>query len=122
MRHVTLRRGERVILRDVSWRVESGEHWALLGVNGSGKTTLLKVLTGYEWPTEGRVAVLGKRYGECDLRELRKSIGWVSSALEHKIPADETALETTASGLDSTFGLYRELDEASRSQVRHFAW
>lgn len=108
--HVTLCRGDKTILHDVCWAVERGQHWALLGANGSGKTMLLKILTGYEWPTSGHVNVLQKRHGECDLRQLRKSIGWVSNVLEHQVPQQDTALEIAASGFDSSFGLYRELD------------
>ncbi len=109
--NVTLRRGGRTILHDVCWALEEGQHWALLGANGSGKTTLLKTLTGYEWPTSGHISVLGKRHGECDLRQLRKSIGWVSNVLEHQVPQQDTALEIVASGFDSSFGLYRELED-----------
>lgn len=109
--HVTLCRGGKTILHDICWAIEGGEHWALLGANGSGKTTLLKTLTGYEWPTSGQISVLQKRHGECDLRQLRKSIGWLSNVLEHQVPQQDTALEITASGFDSSFGLYRELDK-----------
>ena len=116
--NVTLRRAGKTILREVSWSIQHGEHWALLGANGSGKTTLLKVLTGYEWPTEGKVRVLGKRYGACDVRELRKTIGWVSSALERRVPQNDTALEITGSGFDSSFGLYRELDAQELARCR----
>ena len=38
-------RGGEVILDNVSWRVERGEHWVILGANGSGKTSLLSALT-----------------------------------------------------------------------------
>ena len=116
--HVTLRRGGRTLLDDICWTIEKGEHWALLGANGSGKTTLLKILTGYEWPTSGEVSVLRKRHGEYDLRRLRKSIGWVSSVLEHQVPRQESALEITASGFDSSFGVYNELDDASLARCR----
>mgnify|MGYP003344504768 CR=1 FL=1 len=40
-------RGRQDLLRGVSWRVDRGQHWVILGPNGSGKTTLLKALTGY---------------------------------------------------------------------------
>ncbi|GAA3323859.1 hypothetical protein GCM10020331_049410 [Ectobacillus funiculus] len=34
------------ILTDVSWQVNRGENWCLVGLNGSGKTTLLNIFNG----------------------------------------------------------------------------
>jgi iron complex transport system ATP-binding protein len=34
---LTIRRGDTLILDRLSWRVECGEHWVILGANGSGK-------------------------------------------------------------------------------------
>jgi molybdate transport system ATP-binding protein len=52
---VTLRYGRRHALRDISFRVERGERWLLVGANGAGKTALLKLLRGHVWPTpDGR--------------------------------------------------------------------
>jgi iron complex transport system ATP-binding protein len=87
-----------VILDDVNWRVERGEHWAVLGANGSGKTSLLSALTGYLMPTAGEIFLLGKIYGQSDWRELRKKIGLVSSSVRQMMADDEPALETVASG------------------------
>src|SRR5690625_3713853 len=106
-------RGEDWILNNIDWSVRSGEHWALLGLNGSGKTTLLNMITGYIWPTEGRVSVLGHRFGTVDLRELRKRIGWVSSSFQERIHPRENALEVVLSGLCASIGLYEEPDAAS---------
>jgi molybdate transport system ATP-binding protein len=39
----------RHVLHDVTWRLERGEQWAIVGSNGSGKTTLLKVIRGDQW-------------------------------------------------------------------------
>ena len=86
LNNIRFERNSLAILDNISWSIEQNQHWALLGANGSGKTTLLKIITGYEWPTEGSVEVLGKRYGKCNLRELRKHIGWVSTAIEHRLP------------------------------------
>ena len=42
-------------LADVSFEVDDGQVFGLLGRNGSGKTTLLRILSGYRLPTAGRV-------------------------------------------------------------------
>lgn len=102
---VTLIRDSRTILSDVSWHVRRGEHWALLGANGAGKTTLLKIVCGTLWPTEGTVRVLGADYGEVDLRDLRRKIGWFSTALESRINRRESARDLVASGKFATLGL-----------------
>ncbi len=36
-------------LKDVSWSLEPGRHWAFAGANGSGKSTLLRVICGQQW-------------------------------------------------------------------------
>src|SRR5437867_2679568 len=95
---LTAQRGATTILDRVSWRVERGEHWVIIGANGSGKTTLLSALTAYVAPTSGSVEVLGERFGESDWRELRKHIGMVSSAVRQLMHDDEPALETVVSG------------------------
>jgi lipopolysaccharide transport system ATP-binding protein len=46
-------------LRDLSFRIESGERVALVGNNGAGKTTLLRTLAGIYEPVAGRIEVEG---------------------------------------------------------------
>ncbi len=62
-----------------------GERWAIVGPNGSGKTTLLRVASSYLWPSRGSVTILGETIGQTDARELRRRIGYVSSALAAEI-------------------------------------
>jgi iron complex transport system ATP-binding protein len=93
------------ILHDVTWCVQSGQHWAVLGPNGSGKTTLLRIACGYLWPTVGMVRRLGEEL--IDLSELRRSIGWVSTDLAPQIPRRELAVETVVSGKFAQVGLKR---------------
>jgi molybdate transport system ATP-binding protein len=50
---VSVRRGDKWVLRDISWCLRPGERWALVGDNGAGKTQLLKLLSGDVWPTPG---------------------------------------------------------------------
>lgn len=92
-----IRSGTR-LLDDVDWQVRRGERWVLLGPNGSGKTTLISVASTYLWPSRGDVAVLGRTVGAEDVRELRKSIGIVSAALEARIPGQISALDVVLAG------------------------
>lgn len=105
------------ILKGINWQVKQGEHWCLLGLNGSGKTTLLNMINGYIWPSVGKLTVLDKAFGEVDLRELRKSIGWVSTSLQQKLYGSETALKIVLSGKFATIGLYDQTDPADEEQA-----
>lgn len=116
LREVSFCRKERTILDGIDWRVEAGRHWALLGANGSGKTTLLKILTGYAWPTFGQVVVQGHTFGVCDLRLLRKTIGHVSSSLEHRLPGQDPAVEIVASGMEASLGLFGRMSQEDRQR------
>jgi iron complex transport system ATP-binding protein len=115
---VTFFRKQRAILSGVDWRIDEHKHFALLGANGSGKTTLLKLICGYEWPTFGSIRVLGRRFGACDVRSLRKLIGWVSSAMCHQLPGHDTAVQVAASGLEASIGLYRTFSEDELCKAR----
>ncbi|MGF9911693.1 ABC transporter ATP-binding protein [Paenibacillus ehimensis] len=119
IQNVTWKNGQNYLLHNVSWTVRPKEHWALLGLNGSGKTTLLNMINGYLWPTTGSVSVLGHRFGEVDLRELRRSIGWVSSSLQEKLYATDKTQYVVISGKYATIGLYERLsdEDLDRSQA-----
>jgi len=97
------------ILRDIRWQVMPGEHWVVLGANGAGKSSLLSIDAGYEWPSLGRVAVLGEVYGKCDMRTLKERIGWVSSALFGWLPVGQSARQVAATGIHATIGNWQEL-------------
>jgi phospholipid/cholesterol/gamma-HCH transport system ATP-binding protein len=52
--------GDDLVLRDVSFAVQRGEIFAILGGSGSGKSTLFKHLVGLRKPNTGRVEILGE--------------------------------------------------------------
>ena len=108
IRNVSLHRNGNYILKNINWIVKPGEHWAVIGLNGSGKTSLLKMITGYLSPSKGEMTVLGKKFGRVDLRELRKSIGWVSSSLQESLYIADTAEEIILSGKYASIGLYEK--------------
>ena len=114
--NLKIQRGGVTILDGVNWRVEHGQHWAILGANGSGKTSLLSALTGYLMPTAGEIVLLGKKYGKADWRELRKEIGIVSSSVRQMMADDEPALETVVSGKFAMIDFWGTLSRADKSQ------
>ncbi len=69
--------GGRVLLRDISLRLEAGTTTALLGRSGSGKTTLLRMINGLVRPSSGRVLVGDEDVGASDAVALRRRIGYV---------------------------------------------
>lgn len=113
-----VRRGNVVILDRISWRVERGQHWVILGANGSGKTSLLSALTGYLTASAGEIIVLGHRYGQTDWRELRKRVGLVSSSVRQMMPEPEPALETIVSGRNAMIDFWGPISKADRARAR----
>lgn len=105
------------LLRNICWQIGSDQCWAVLGPNGSGKSLLLKIISGYLWPTSGSVEVLGTRFGESDLRDLRQLIGWVSLELQFRFHQNATVFEVVASGLSATFGLFHDLKKEECGRV-----
>ena len=67
----------RVLLREISLRLDAGTTTALLGRSGSGKTTLLRMVNGLVTPSSGEVRVAGKPTAAYDVVALRRSIGYV---------------------------------------------
>ena len=109
---VSIRRGTRTILDDVTWQVGDGERWVVLGRNGAGKTTLLQIAAGRMHPTSGTADLLGERMGRVDVFELRQRIGLASSALADRIPAGETVRDVVLTAAYGVTGRWRESYEA----------
>ncbi|QYY36022.1 ABC transporter ATP-binding protein [Ruficoccus sp. ZRK36] len=123
-------RGDTHILRKIDWRVEPGQHWAILGANGCGKTSLLSAITAYLTPSSGEIVFDGDAYGETDWNDVRLRIGIVSNALTRRIPPGENALTTVLSGQTAQLGFWTRdkkvpVDKALRCLgklgVRHLA-
>ena len=49
LQHVNVHLDGHHALKDVTWSLKPGEHWAFAGANGSGKSTLLRVIRGSQW-------------------------------------------------------------------------
>ncbi len=112
---VHLYREGRLILENVNWQIDTGDHWVLFGLNGSGKTAILNLLNAYYFPTKGKVTVLGMEFGKTYLGEkLRKQIGFVSASLQEKFYPSDSTLEVVLSGAFASIGLYETPTEDMR--------
>jgi ABC-2 type transport system ATP-binding protein len=83
-------RGERAVLRGVTFDVRRGELFGLLGPNGAGKTTLFRILIGLLDPSAGTIALEGRPLAPRD-RNFRARVGVVfqDPALDAKLTARE---------------------------------
>jgi iron complex transport system ATP-binding protein len=87
LNQVTVRRGSKNILDNVTWSVNANERWVIMGPNGAGKTTLMQICTGYLHPTSGTAKILDEQLGKTDVRELRIRVGLSSAALNNILPS-----------------------------------
>jgi ABC-2 type transport system ATP-binding protein len=86
---VTKRFGQLTAVDDLSFRVERGEIFGLLGPNGSGKTTTLNMILGLSAPTAGRIRVLAREMPK-EQRSVRRMLGTVpqETALYEELSAE----------------------------------
>ena len=54
---ITIRRGVRQVVHDVSWSIGANERWVLFGLNGCGKTTMLRAFAGYLGVNKGCILI-----------------------------------------------------------------
>ncbi|GHH96630.1 ABC transporter ATP-binding protein [Neobacillus kokaensis] len=115
---VSLKREGKWILQNINWKIKQGEQWVLYGLNGSGKTAILNLLNAYNFPTKGKLTVLGMEFGKTYLGEkLRKQIGFVSSSLQEKLYPNDNALEVVLSGAFASIGLYESPTDELREKA-----
>jgi len=74
VQQVTKQFGEFTALEDVSFRVEAGEVYGLLGENGAGKTTMMRMMATILRPTAGNIEVAGFSVIK-EPNEVRRRIG-----------------------------------------------
>ena len=119
MTDVSIRYGERTILKDLNWTVRCGERWALSGQNGAGKSTLLSLVCadnpqGYACD----IRLFGHQRGEqgVSIWDIKRRIGYVSPELARSYHRDIASQRIVASGLKDTVGLYVQTNTEEKEQ------
>ena len=108
LNNISVRYGDRTILKDLSWTVRNGEHWALSGQNGAGKSTLLSLICADNPQAYAcDITLFGKERGSGEsIWDIKKHIGYVSPEMHRAYQRPIPAIRVVASGLLDSVGLY----------------
>jgi molybdate transport system ATP-binding protein len=108
-------------LKDITWALNAGEHWAFVGANGSGKSTLLRVIRGSQWiDSDGGE----RRYGFGGVpgtaMTAMTNIGFVAPEQQEKYARLDLPIDgrnVIASGFDDTLYVHGPLSDERRAAV-----
>ncbi len=78
--------GKRTVLGQLSFSVERGEFFIIIGPNGSGKTTLMKLIAGILRPQKGQIEILGVINRRYTPKALARSVAFVPQRLPVDLP------------------------------------
>ena len=114
---VSIRYGERTILRELDWTVKCGEKWALSGENGAGKSTLLSLVCADNPQSYAcDITLFDRKRGSGEsIWEIKKHIGYVSPEMHRAYLKNIPAIDIVASGLHDSIGLYKRSKEEDRA-------
>lgn len=116
--NVSLERQNKKLLNNVTWQVNKGEHWAILGLNGSGKTSLLKLITAEYWTSQGSMEVLGNQFDGTDISNIRTKISIVGSFIAERLSPHMLAEKIVLTGKYKSSILYTEYGEKELEEAR----
>lgn len=126
LNHVDLRFGPHEVLKDVTWAIQEGECWGVIGRNGAGKSTVFKLLLGQLEPDHGTVVRPTKERGirmghyaqdlvpetgGSVLEEALAAFGDVEK-LQHEMRELEHRMGEAGDDLDAVMARYQKVTEA----------
>ncbi len=114
--------GNKKVLKDICWTIQSGEFWQLKGPNGSGKSTLLSIIIGDNPRGYGEDMILfGRKKGSGEtIWDIKKQIGYFTPTMILQFTHEDSVENMIISGLVDSVGLYTKPTDLQRD-IAH-AW
>jgi iron complex transport system ATP-binding protein len=119
LENVSVARGEKIVLHDISLRIASGEHIAILGPNGCGKSTLIKTMNCECYPIAGesvRYRIFGRERWE--VFELRKRLGIVAADMPSERTLHTLGRDAVISGFFASSTIWPEMHVSAEMRRR----
>ncbi|CNJ21429.1 putative molybdenum transport ATP-binding protein ModF [Yersinia aldovae] len=104
---------DRPILHNLTWQVNLGEHWQIIGQNGAGKSTLLSLITGdHPQGYSNDLTLFGRRRGSGEtIWDIKRHIGYVSSSLHLDYRVSASVRSVILSGFFDSIGIYQAVSD-----------
>ncbi|MFQ5483712.1 MAG: ABC transporter ATP-binding protein [Desulfobacterales bacterium] len=113
--------GDTTILQNISFSIQKGEFFIIIGPNGSGKTTLMKTMSGLLKIQKGYLEIMGRPINTYSRKELGRTIAFVPQTSQADFPF--TAREVVLMGRSpylGMLGLEQKEDHESANQAMAF--
>lgn len=116
--------GEKQVLKNIDWEVNSGEQWLLQGHNGSGKSTLLSLLNGdHPQAYANEIYLFGRKRGSGEsIWDIKEKIGMILPELHWYFDMNANVGQTIASGFFDSMSLYQKLSFDQQQQLEQILY
>jgi len=113
LRNGVVEYNDRPILHGLSWQVDQGQHWQIVGENGAGKSTLLSLITGdHPQGYSNDLTLFGRRRGSGEtIWDIKRHIGYVSSSLHLDYRVSSSVRNVITSGFFDSIGIYQAVSD-----------
>lgn len=108
MHDVLVSYGGKPVLNQLTWAVQSGQHWQISGPNGAGKSTLLSLVSGdHPQAYANDIRLFGRQRGTGEsVWEIKQQLGQLSTAFQQNYRVGVTAKLAVISGFFDSIGVY----------------
>jgi len=109
--------GNTQVCEKLSWTINAGEVWGILGLNGVGKTTLLKTLARLYKPHSGHIFIQENKLEALSNRQLAKTVGLLFQDPAHDFP--QTLYEYCSTALHPQLERWQNLTDKNHASIKH---